>query len=332
MIALPSFPSAAPAAVRRPLAAVDFGGDWSESLLSVTVDCALAPGVDRAAIRLAAGPDAPSPAVGDTGTIALGYEDGGTEVVFTGAVDSVAAGVHGVIRVVAANAGSAIARVRVNRAYEQQKAGDVVSDLAGEAGASTGDVRPGADLAFFVVDDRRGGWTQVAELAALSGCLAYVTPAGEVTMAPPPAGPPATTFAYAVDVLELAAGPRAPVVGALTVIGEGAAGSQGADAWSWFVKDPAAVTGTGAGSGPARRRSEPALRSTAAVQAAALGVPSGDVAGHVRVAGAQAVAVGGSIMVSGAGVDVPLVVRGVRHRFSRAEGFTTRIDFVGAGL
>jgi hypothetical protein len=332
MIALPSFPASAPAAVRRPLAAVDFGGDWSPSLLSLTVDCGLAPGVDAADIRLAAGEDGPSPAVGDTGTIELGYDDGGTEVVFTGAVDSVATGVHGMIRVVAANAGSAIARVRVNRSYDKQKAGDLVSDLAGEASASTGDIRPGADLAFFVVDDRRGGWTQVAELAALSACLAYVTPSGDVTMAPPPAGPPATTFTYGVDVLELAAGPRAPVVGALTVIGEGAAGSQGADAASWFVKDPAAVTGTGTGSGPARQRSEPGLRSTAAVQAAALGVPAGDVAGHVVVAGAQAVAVGGSIMLSGADVDVPLVVHGVRHRFSRAEGFTTRIDFVGAGL
>ena len=329
MIALPAFPGSAPAAVRRPLAEVDFGGDLSAALLSVVVDTGTAPGVDVAEIRLA-GSDAP--AVGDEGTIALGYEDGGTELVLTGAVEQVAAGAHGEVRIVVANAGAALARVRVNRSFEQQKAGDVVSDLAGEAGASTGDVRPGADLAFFVVDDRRGGWAQVAELARASGCLAYVTPDGEVTMAPPPAGPPAATFTYGVDVLELAAGPRAPIVGAVTVIGEGAAGSQGADAWSWLVKDPAAVTGSGGSGSPERLRSEPGLRSTAAVQGAALGVPAGDVAGHVLVAGAQAVAVGSAIAISGAGVDGGLVVHGVRHRLSRRDGFTTRIRFQSAGL
>jgi len=329
MIALPAFPAAAPAAVRRPLAEVDFGGDRSAALLSVTVDTGTAPGVDIAELRLA-GDDAP--AVGDAGTIALGYEDGGAEPVFTGTVESVASGVHGELRVVAAGAGAALARVRVNRSYEQQTAGDVVSDLAGEAGAATGDVRPGADLAFFVVDDRRTGWVQVAELARLSGCLAYVTPDGELVMAPPPAGPPASTFAYGVDVLALAAGPRAGAVGAVTVIGEGAAGSQGADAWNWLVKDPAAVTGTGGSGAPERLRSEPALRGTAAVQAAALGVPAGDVAGHVLVVGAPGVAVGAAIAITGAGVDGALVVHGVRHRFARREGFTTRIRFESAGL
>ncbi len=307
----------------RPQASVNFGGDLTDRLLSVTVDTGLAPGVDVADVRIAGDP----PSVGDSGTIELGYDS--TSVVFTGTVDSVSLGVHGVTRIVAANAGTALARVRVNRAYEQQKAGDVVSDLAGEAGASTGDVRPGADLAYFVVDDRRGGWTQVAELAALSGCLAFVTPDGDVTMAPPAAGPPSTTFAYGVDVLELSAGPRAPVVGAVTVIGEGAAGSQGSDAWSWLVKDPTAVTAAGTGDGPARQRSEPELRSAASVQAAALGLPQGALAGHVLVPGAQDVAAGGAILVTGASVDGPLLVHGVRHHFSRTEGFTTRIRFVG---
>ena len=311
----------------RPQANVHFGGDLTERLISVTVETRTAPGVDVADLRIAAGDGIPS--VGDAGTIELGYDAPST--VFTGTVDSVALGVHGVVRVLAANGGAALARLRVNRAYEQQKAGDVVSDLAGEAGASTGDVRPGADLPYFVVDDRRGGWTQIAELAALSGCLAFVTPDGDVTMAPPAAGPPSRTFARGTDILELSAGERSPAVGAVTVIGEGAAGSQGTDAWSWLVKDPSPVSGTGTADGPERLRSEPALRSAAAVQTAALGVPTGAVAGHVLVPGAEDVAVGGAILVTDADVDGPLLVQGVRHHFSRTEGFTTRIRFVAAG-
>ena len=326
MIALPSFPGSTPAAVRRPLAEVDFGGDLSEALLAVTVDTGTAPGVDVAELVLA-GPDAP--AVGDEGTIALGYEDGGTELAFTGAVELLAAGVHGTVRVVAANGAAALARLRLNRSYEQQTAGDVVSDLAGEAGAATGDVRPGPDLPFFVVDARRSAWAQIAELARAAGCLAYVPPGGDLTMAPPPPGPPAAMFGYGVDVLELAAGERAAVVGAVKVVGEGAAGSQGADAWSWLVKDPAAVTASGGTGDPERLRSEPALRSTAAVQGAALGLPAGAVAGHVLVAGAQAVAVGAVFAITDAGVDGPLVAHGVRHRLARHAGFTTRIRFQG---
>ncbi len=56
----------------RPQAKIDFGGDLSERLISVTVDTGLAPGVDMADVRIAAGDSVPS--VGDSGTIELGYD------------------------------------------------------------------------------------------------------------------------------------------------------------------------------------------------------------------------------------------------------------------
>src|SRR5438094_4896796 len=63
------------------------GGDdpWARALVSVRVDLRAAPGVDAAEVVLSAASDAPSVAVGDTGTVAFDAGSGGGSVtVFTG--------------------------------------------------------------------------------------------------------------------------------------------------------------------------------------------------------------------------------------------------------
>ena len=67
--------------------------------------------------------------------------------------------------------------------------------------------------------------------------------------------------------------PRLPLlVGAVTTVGEGAAGSQGQEAWSWLVKDPSSVTGSAGSGGPERLIQDASLRSTEAAQGAADGI------------------------------------------------------------
>src|SRR5512134_1042749 len=99
MLDLPLGLGTQPAAVRRPLFAVHFGGGsgnaggvlesagsalglaggsddpWAAALVSLTVEMALAPEVDVAVLHLANEARAPQVAVGDTGTIELGYTD-----------------------------------------------------------------------------------------------------------------------------------------------------------------------------------------------------------------------------------------------------------------
>ncbi|HEX9371256.1 MAG TPA: hypothetical protein VF897_09625, partial [Roseiflexaceae bacterium] len=230
-------------AVRRPVFAVSFGAGglgaggadpWQQHVVAITLEAGLAPAVDALEIELAADAQAPTVAVGDGGSVSLGYADDGPAVVFTGAVERVARGLHGTTRVVAVNGGAALSRLRLNQSYDGRAAGEIVRDLAGRVDVATGSVEDGADLPFYIVDDRRTAYQHVAALARASGCLAYLTPAGELAFAPFAAEEPVQTFTYGVDILALELAEANPLVGAATVVGEGAAGGQGQDAWSWL--------------------------------------------------------------------------------------------------
>jgi phage protein D len=356
------FDSSAPPAVRRPAFAMQFGGGggaggglggltgsaasalgmggggadpWQETVIAITVTTGLAPAVNTADVWLAAGERAPEVAVGDTGSISLGYEDSPPEPVFTGRVEAVRRDFQGRLRLTATDGGAALSRLRVNKSYEGQAGGEIVRDLAGEAEVDTATVEPGSQFPFYVMDDRRSAYDQIASLARKCGFLAYVTPAGELSFAPPSAGGQAIqTFTYGVDILALEVTEGEPPLGAVTIVGEGAAGSQGQDAWSWLIKDPSAVKGTAGSGGPARIVSDPSLRSAAAAQQAADGAAAAAAAlatmGTLLAPGAPAVAVGLTIEIASAPEDSlngTYMVRAVRHRYDKDAGFTTLIQF-----
>ena len=321
---------AASAATRAPAFEVAFGsGAWADHVVSISVETGIAPAVAAAEIVLGARPDAPAPVVGDAGDVALGYADAGAETVFTGAVGAVERTLAGTTRVVATDGGAALAALRVNQSYEQQAAGDVVSDLAGRAGVSTGAVDQGSDLAHHVVDDGRSAWAHVGTLAARCGFVAHVAPDGTLAFGPYAQGAPALTLTYGEDVLALDASDAPAAAGAVTAIGEGAAGAEGQAAWSWLLKDPAAVTSTAGSGDPERILADGTLRSAAAAQAAAKGLhDAGALAASTAqalVPGAPAAVVGGAVEITGApgGLDGTWLVRGLRHRYTKRRGFTT---------
>jgi phage protein D len=230
------------------------------------------------------------------------------------------------------NGGATLARLRVEQSYEQQSAGAVVRDLAGKANVTVGTAEDGIDFAFLVVDDRSSVLWHIAALARKCGHLAYLTPDDKLTFAAFKGGPAAQTFAYGVDLLAVELADAAPVAATVTVVGEGAAGANGADAWCWLVQDPAAVT-TSAGSGtPERRVSDPSLRSAAAAGLAAAGLASSagrwTTSGRLLVPGAPQATVGAVVAVK----DAPqaehngdFLVTGVRHRYGKRTGFRTEL-------
>lgn len=359
--------SSPPPAFRRPVFDVRFGGGggglggvasavggalgvggaadpWKQHLVAVSVESGIAPAVDAVEVWLTADPQAPTAALDDEGSVSLGYEDDSPVLTFTGKVAGVRRGINGLTRITATAGGAALARLRVNQSYEDQTAGDVVSDLAGQAEVATGTVEDGVDLPFYVIDDRRSAWVHVAALARRSGFLAYVTPEGELYFGPYEPGDPVQTFTYGEDVLRLEASEASPEVGKVNTWGEGSAGSQGKDAWSWLVKDPASVQGSAGGGGPERWVHDPALRSGDAAKTAAQGIADAAgrlaVTGTLLVPGAPAVTAGSTIEIAGAPQDAlngKFLVRWVRHRLAKREGFTTRIVFsksegAGGGL
>jgi phage protein D len=328
--------AAAPPAVRKPALEVRFGSgsasEWARAVSFVTVEAGLAPAVDVVEVALAPGQHAPAVAVGDTGSVSLGYA-GALTAVFSGKVASVRRSIDGATRVVATNAGGALARLRINQSYEQLSAGEIVSDLAGRAGVTPVTAADGVSLPFYVVDDGRSAWAHVAALARVCGFAANVDATGGLVFGPPQKTP-VQTFTYGVDVLGLQADRSEPSLGAVMVVGEGAAGSDGSDAWNWLLHDSAGVTRTAGSGEPKRLVQDASLRSADAAQTAADGASAAAqsvvVTGRVVVPGAPNLTAGCTIEIAGA-PDAELngvcTVRTLRHRFAKRGGFVTTIDF-----
>lgn len=359
MTGLPFSDSSAPPAVRRPIFTVRFGsggepggggllgsvaaaagmgaaaGDpWQQHLVSVTLDLGLAPCADLATVVLATGSQSPAVAADDSGSISLGYADDGPETVYSGAVAAIRRGLDGAIRFTAENGGGKLSRLRLNQSYEQQSAGDIVRDLAGQAGVETDNVESGSSFPFYVIDDRISAYGHIADLARKCGYGAWFSPGGKLNFAPLPGGEAVQTFTYGADILALTLREGPPAAAGFSLGGEGAAGGQGQDAWPWLVKDPAGVSAQAGESDGARLISDPSLRSTEAAQAAADGhlaaAALGAATGLIRVPGAPAVTVGSRIAINGApdgALNGGVLVTRVRHLFSKAGGFISIFDF-----
>ena len=326
--------SAVAPAVRKPAFSVSFGSgstdDWARSLATVSVDAGLAPAVDVAEVVLSSRDDAPKAALADTGSVSLGFEDAGPSPVFKGAVRAVHHSVSGTARVVASNGGAILAAYRLDQGYEQQKAGDIVRDLTGKASVDVGSIDDGPSLPYYVVDSRSTAWVHVAKLAALSGFAAWFAADGGLHFGPLQAGSPVQTLTYGEDILELDAVEAPPLPGEVMVAGEGAAGSQGSDAWSWAVNDSTSVTGSAGSGDPSVLVEDGALRSTDAVNGAAAGIAAtaklGALTARLLAPGAPSAAVGSTIAVASAPdgtLNGSWIVRGVRHRLVKARGYTT---------
>ncbi len=334
------FGTPAPPSVRRPSFEVKFGAgsaeDFAGTLSSFRVVLAVAPGVDWAEVTLAA-KSAPSLAPGDIGSIAAGYEDSSTDKLFTGAVYLLRRSLDGSLRLTAAGGAAALARMRVNQSYEKRTAGDIVRDLATRAGAPPGRIEDGEQYPFYVVDDGMNGWRHVAALAGKNNYVAACDSEGQLDFRPASSGAPVATFTWATDLLALRAWESDAKPGQWTVIGEGAAGSNGEDAWAWVVADASPVKKS-AGAGPERLLSDPSLRSAASVGKAALG----RVAAASRMASwAEILGPGSAAVRPGELVEVKdaqdsalngqyLALR-VEHHYSKMGGFTTRVAGTKSG-
>jgi phage protein D len=323
-------------------AAIGLGGSgedpWQRSVASVCVEVGLAPEVDVAEIVLASDSQAPAVAIDDEGTIALGYEDEGTSAVYAGRIESIVRSAGGPLRITIANATSALAALRVQQSYENQAAGDVVDELAGRADVDTGNVVAGPDLAFLVLDGGSSAWEHVARLARVSGHHARITADNELNFAPADDGPPLQTFTFGMDVLSLERREAAASFDNVTIAGEGAAGSQGQEAWNWLIKEPAPVTGAAGQGSRVRAFADRALRTAEAVRGAAQALADAAAraatVGTLLTPGAAKVVPGARIAIASSQdgtLDGEYLVTRVRHIYDKRTGFRSRITFAGSG-
>lgn len=307
---------------------------WAEHLTDVEVLLAPAPAVSHARLTLTDREGAPVVAVGDQLRVELG-EEGALAAVLSGEVLAVESQPGAQRVVVLASAAIRLARRRENASHRARSLADLLKTFAGPAGFTAQVLETGASYEFLAIDDRRSLWEWAAVLAAQAGLLVWVDGDAALRCAKP-GGPSVKTFNYGQDVLALEHRTGAPPLGVLTLVGEGAAGSQGSAAWSWLVKDPQGVR-VQAGSGdPARLDGAGSLRSAAAVRdavdARSRQATARSARVRLQVPGSPDLIPGATVTVQGSpggAGDGDWVIESARHRYSRS-GYVVQLDAVAA--
>lgn len=316
------------------------GGDggqdpWQRCVSNIVVYSSLGPTADYVVIELREDGDAPDIALGDELQIALGYADSETTTVLSGEISIIQRDLRGACRVHITNGSHRLLKGHLNSSFEEQNAGDIVKHLSGEAGVDTDTVDDGVDYPFYVIDDRRSLYHHMNDLARQNGFVLTFSPEGKLNFAAVN-GEVVATFTYAVDLISLSLDESATHFGQTTVVGAGASGSEGTDAWCWInsKRDPIASQ---QGSGDAAMiQRVAALRSADAVQAAATAqldrVSALGLKGKIRVPGTPQLLAGSTFEVSETTdglLDGTFVAQKVSHVFNKRGGFTTEIEFVG---
>lgn len=307
---------------------------WADHLTEVDVLLAPAPAVSHARLTLADRDGAPQVAIGDALRVQLG-EEGALVALLQGEVLAVDAMPGAQRTVLLAGAGVKLARRRENASYRERSLSDLLQTFAAAAGLTPGAMESGERYEFLAVDDRRSLWEWCAALAAHADLLVWTDGEGALR-ASKPGGPPLRTYKHAQDLLAIEHRAGSAALGALTVVGEGAAGSQGADAWSWLAKDPQGVLAQAGSGDPARLVRDASLRSAQGVRSAAQAAARRAVAGarrvRLRVLGSPDLIPGAAVGVQGSpggAGDGTWVIHSALHRYARG-GYVTQLEAVAA--
>jgi hypothetical protein len=307
---------------------------WADTLQSLALDLHLAPGVDACTIAVT-GAGMPSVALGDSLSLQLGY-DKQLRTVYTGKLVRIQSAEDNTVRLTLDNGALTLARLRQNSSFEQQTLSGVVNKILGDAAVQAGTVHTGPSFPFLALDDRQSLWAWISELAQMSGAFAWVDGDGLVQLKPG-GGPAVATFTYGADLLALQHQASVPVAAQTSVLGEGAAGSQGSQAWSWLSKKRSAIAAQ-QGSGEARQQNQPALRNLAGVQGSAQRwldqlTAQGEriritVPGNTDVQLASTFSVASCPQGRG---DGDYVATRIGHRYDKRAGFVTLLEGQRAG-
>jgi phage protein D len=276
--------------------------------------------------------DGLKPAIGDTVTIELGYDDPGTTQVMSATVVSVRPGIT-VTEVVGYAGADALLRTYVDKTYESQTAGAIVTDLAGQASIQVSNAADGITFPAYVVDARRSTWHHMADLADLCGFDLYLDPDGQLVFESFVRGKTTHLLEYGKGVLAVEAQRTPPRAGLVEAWGESPTGSQGQSAWAWLTSDFSGSKGT-AGSGARLLLERPVLRTADAASAAATAaqtvIQRRTVRGRLLTLGNADLKLGDAVKLSGladSASNDTFQVRSVIHRVTKASGFTTVVGF-----
>jgi phage protein D len=276
--------------------------------------------------------DGLKPAIGDAVTIELGYDDPGTAQVMSATVVSVQPGIT-VTEVIGYAGADALLRTFVDKTYESQTAGAIVSDLAGQASIPVATANDGITFPAYVVDGRRSAWHHMGDLAEFCGFDLYLDPDGQLVFQQFAGGNTTHVLEYGKGLLAVEAQQTPPRAGLVEAWGESPTGSQGEISWPWLTSDFSGSKGT-AGSGTRLLLERPVLRTASAASAAATAAQTAiqrrTVRGRLRTLGNADIKLGDAVKLSGltdSALNDTFQVRSVTHRVTKVGGFTTVVGF-----
>ena len=273
------------------------------------------------------------PAKGDEAEIALGYAGENPEAVISGAVVRVESGLTE-IHVSGASAAGRLLRTALDRTFEGMSAGDIVRELAEAGGVEVARAEDGTHFPAYVIDSRRSAWHHLRDLADLSGFDLWIDREGKLVFERFAGGRTAHVLEFRKHLLALEVRRRDPGAGRIEAWGESPASSRGEKTWGWLTHDFGAARGTAGEGEPLRRLIKPVLRTRQAAQTAATALSRtlarNALTGRALTVGRPQIRLGDAIRLRGLAdetLNTFFQVRRVRHRLTKASGFTTEIGF-----
>lgn len=276
-------------------------------------------------------PDGLSIAVGDDVKVELGVDDN-TAQVFSGKVAKVDWSFEKV-RVLAESQINRLTATRINMAFEQQAAGDIVSALCQEAGVKTGKMEPGVKFPAYAVSSVQSAYDHARRLAMQCGFDLYADPEDAIVFARPlPSGAP-RLLQYGTTVLSLSVEKPQEVLGEVTVFGESPASlGKGDDAAPWLTKKDVKGNAPATGSGDiGYKMVEPAAKTLQSAQQIAGNLQKSlkaKVLATVRLVGTPDIRLNELVQLSRMPTDAlngTFTVIGVEHLLQDGTGFVTSL-------
>lgn len=260
-------------------------------------------------------------------SLTLGYADDEVEV-FNGWVNRVEQHINGVqLELLAATL--PLSHWFGAQTYQDQTVADIVNDLAGQAGVTTGTIDASSSVTIWHVNEQRSAWWHINRLAAMGDYELLCEADGALTLRPVGSGGQNHALRYGAEILSVeTAGVRNATCGR-QYAQAGAGSEMGSDKWHIVLRDPAPSPQTPITIDGALRNRDAAQAMTDALAAQH---QRRLLRGRVLVMGNAAIRPGDIIELT----DLPAqeTVNGrvvtVQHRFDADRGFTSLLNFGGA--
>lgn len=278
--------------------------------------------------------DGLNPEPDDEATIELGYAD--DDELFQVFIGKIVTADPGLIynRIIGHTSADTLLNSFTDETFERKRAGEIVRDLATQAGVDTATIEDGISFSAYVIDGRRSFYRHMHNLADLCGFDLYINSDGELVFRKYTSGETIHLFDYAKHIIKLDFQRLRPAAGSVEAFGESPAGSQADEAWPWLTKDFSSSKGSAGNDKPVQLLERPVLRTAAAAQTAAqasfTNITRRTIRGQLISSGRPRVKLGDAIRIR----DVPeqsfndtFQVRSVTHSITKTTGFMTRIGF-----